>query len=344
MRRVSALALAAVLAALPSSLLAWGGSGHRMIGVAAMRALPADLPAFLRTPQAIADVGELSREPDRVKRAGAASDSDREAAHFIDLDDQAHVSDGKVLTGPPLAPLQASRQAFETQIRAAGMDQWKTGYLPYSILDRWEQLALDFAYWRVLTAAEANPAWKVHHAWFKADRARREALILAEIGELSHFVGDGSQPMHVSIHYNGWGDYPNPAGYSQARLHSPFEGALVQASVTQADVERAMSPLKPCDCATEAAVGQEIARYLTVTQGQVIPFFEMEKAGGMAQGDPRGVAFATARLGAGASELRDLIAAAWQASPNRMVGWRPIPVADVLSGKVDPYNALNSVD
>ncbi|MBW8813981.1 MAG: S1/P1 Nuclease [Caulobacterales bacterium] len=340
MKRVPALALAALLAALPSSLLAWGGSGHRMIGIAAMRGLPADLPAFLRTPQAIADVGELSREPDRVKRAGPASDTDREAAHFVDLTDEGRVSDGKVLTGPPLTPLLPSREAFEAQLRAAGMEQWKTGYLPYSILDRWQQLALDFAYWRVLTAAEANPAWAAHQAWFKADRARREALILEEIGELSHFVGDGSQPMHVSIHYNGWGEYPNPNGYSTARLHAPFEGALVQATVTQAAVEKAMSPPKTCDCAVEQQVGD----YLLATSREIVPFYEMEKAGGMAQGDPRGTAFAVQRLAVGASELRDLIAEAWQASLNRSVGWRPVTVQDVLSGKTDPYNALYAVD
>ncbi len=39
-----------------------------------------------------------------------------------------------------------------------GQDSWKAGYLPYSIIDRYEQLAKDLAYWRVLSAAEANPA------------------------------------------------------------------------------------------------------------------------------------------------------------------------------------------
>jgi hypothetical protein len=340
MKRASAVALAAVLAALPSSLLAWGGSGHRMIGVAAMRALPADLPAFLKTPQAVADVGEYSREPDRVKRAGPASDTDREAAHFIDLADDARVSDGKVLDGPPLVPVLPNREAFESQVQASGMEQWKTGYLPYSILDHWQQLAIQLAYWRVLTAAEANPAWAEHRAWFAADRRRRETQILSEIGQLSHFVGDGSQPLHVSIHYNGWGEYPNPNGYSNARLHSAFEGAMVAATISQAQVDAAVAPVKLCDCTMEQRVGD----YLSATQREVVPLYEMEKAGGMADGDPRGPAFALRRLAAGASELRDLIVEAWRASAARSVGWKPVPVQDVLSGKTDPYSALRSVD
>ena len=42
-------AAAAALFALPvADAVAWGASGHRTIGVAAMRGLPEDLPAFLR--------------------------------------------------------------------------------------------------------------------------------------------------------------------------------------------------------------------------------------------------------------------------------------------------------
>jgi len=335
MKRLLAPALCAAALAVPSSLLAWGNTGHRMIGELAVKALPVEIPAFLRTAQSAADVGELSREPDRSKGAGRVHDSDRDAAHFIDLDD-----DGKVLGGPPMLPLQATRTDFETQLRAAGLDTGKSGYLPYSIIDRYQQLTLDFAYWRVLSAAEKNPAWKAHKAWFTQDRIRREALIRKDLGELSHFVGDGSQPLHVSSHFNGWGDGPNPNGYSKAKLHGPFEGDLVQATVKSAAVAAKMAPLGPCGCAIE----KEVSDYLSATAKTVIPFYEMEKAGGMAPGDPRGTAFAVERMAAGASELRDMVVDAWRASTNSKVGWKPIAVADVLSGAVDPYPALYGID
>lgn len=335
MKRFPALALAAVIAAAPSSLFAWGNTGHRMLGEIAIRALPAEMPAFLRTKQAAIDIGELSREPDRSKGAGKLHDQDRDAAHFIDLDE-----DGKLLGGPPMLPLGATRAEFETQLRAAGLDQWKTGYLPYSILDRYQQLTSDFAYWRVLKAAEANPAWKKNRAWFTADRIRREGLIMKTIGELSHFVGDGSQPLHVTSHYNGWGDGPNPNGYSKARLHGPFESDLVQATVKPAAVAAKVTPLRLCNCPIE----QRVADYLSATGKQVIPFYEMEKAGGMAPGDPRGTAMATDRIAVGASELRDVIVESWRASLNSKVGWKPVAVKDVIDGKVDPYPALYGID
>ncbi|MEG0818157.1 MAG: S1/P1 Nuclease, partial [Brevundimonas sp.] len=86
---ISAAAL--MLVAAPAVQVdAWGNTGHRLIGVAAMRALGDDLPAFLRTPGAIADVGELAREPDRWKGAGQPHDRERDTAHFIDFDDNGH--------------------------------------------------------------------------------------------------------------------------------------------------------------------------------------------------------------------------------------------------------------
>jgi hypothetical protein len=298
-------------------------------------ALPGDLPAFLRTPQAARDIGEFSREPDRSKGAGKVHDSDRDPGHFLDLGD-----DGKVFGGPALDALPATRADYDAALRAVGQDSWKAGYLAYSIVDRYQQLAKDFAFWRVLQAAEANPAWKAHRAFFTADRQRREAQILETAGQLSHFVGDGSQPLHVTIHFNGWGDFPNPDGYSNARLHGPFESDLVQANVTRAMVQPKLAPPKP----VAGPIERHTADYLAATGRLVIPFYQMEKAGGLAPGDPRGVALATQQIAVGASELRDLIADAWRVSATQTVGWKPVAVADVLAGKVDPYPALYGID
>jgi hypothetical protein len=335
MKRFLAVGVAALALALPGAVLGWGSSGHRLLGQAAMRALPAELPAFLRTPQAVVDVGEMSREPDRLKRAGRAFDTDRDQGHFLDLND-----DGTVLGGPRVTALPPTRVDYEKALQAISQNSWAAGYLPYSILESYQVLTQDLAYWKVLSFAEANPAWAAHRTWFAEDRRRREAQILAAIGDLSHFVGDGSQPLHVTIHFNGWGDYPNPNGYTQAKIHAPFEGDLVRNSLKLADVEAKMSPLRPIDGPLEPHIGA----YLAATGGQVGPLYELEKAGGLKAGDPRGKSFAAARLAVGASELRDLIVLAWRSADRQSVGWRPVQVADVLAGKVDPYVALAGVD
>jgi hypothetical protein len=335
MTRLVGLLLAAAVAAAPASALAWGATGHRLIGQAAEKALPADMPQFLRTAQAIEDVGELSREPDRSKGSGKTHDADRDPGHFLDMSD-----DGTVLGGPRVDALPITREDYDTALRAVGSDNWKAGYLPYSIIDRWQQLAHDFAYWRVLSAAQANRRWANHRAWFVRDRVRREAQILAVIGQLSHFVGDGSQPMHVSVHFNGWGDFPNPAGYTNEKVHAPFEGQLVHDSVRLPDVASRMTPLHLCNCAIE----QRTAGYLIETNRRVIPFYEMAKAGGLNPGDPRGILFAEVQLARGASELRDMIVEAWAFSATDPVGYKPILPADVIAGKVDPFLALYGAD
>ena len=338
MKRFASVALAAALATTltPGSVFAWGGSGHRMIGVAAMKALPAELPGFLKAPQAIVDVGEYSREPDRIKRAGKAFDSDRDQGHFLDLND-----DGTVLGGPKATALPPTRQDYEKALQAASTNSWKAGYLPYSIIEDYQELAQAFAYWKALKFAESNPAWAAHKAFFTADRIRREGQILVAIGYLSHFVGDGSEPLHVTVHFNGWGDYPNPNGFSTSRtFHSDFEGALVRQAVTLAAVEKAMTPLN----ATPDPIDQRVGAYLAAAGAQVAPLYQLEKAGGLKAGDPRGPAFATKQIAIGASELRDLLVMAWRGADRQSVGWRPIPLADILSGKTDPYNAFYAID
>ena len=336
MRRVACLAVLVTFAVTaPNPALAWGGSGHRMVGEAALRSLPVDLPAFLRTPRAILDVGELSREPDRWKGAGRLHDANHDPEHFVDLSD-----DGSILGGPRLAALPPTRAAYDTAMRAVGQDEWKAGVLPYAIVDRYQQLTRDFAMWRALRFAERRPAWKAHRRWFTADRQRREAQLLVTLGELSHFVGDGSQPLHVSIHFNGWGDFPNPDGYTTARIHSLFESELVRTSVDAAGVALRM----PASRDFAGTIEQRTADYLAATGAMVVPLYQLEKAGGLKAGDPRGAAFATERIAIGAAELRDLIVLAWRASDTQTIGWRPIPLADVLSGKTDPYAVLYGID
>ncbi len=120
------------------------------------------------------------------------------------------------------------------------------------------------------------------------------------------------------------------------KVHAPFEGAFVHANVTPADVASGMAPVQVCGCPIEART----ARYLQKTYAQVVPFYELEKAGGFTDGDPRGRAFAAARLAAAASELRDMVVEAWRASAYGTIGFPPTPVRDVEAGRAPAYDLL----
>lgn len=335
---MKALSLLAVLllSASAGEALAWGATGHRTIGETAAEALPPELPAFVRSPDAVARIAELGREPDRSRGAGRIHGHNRDAAHFIDVDDA-----GRVLGGPLLTDLPPTRLDYQRALLAAGTDEVKAGYLYYAIVDGWQQLVKDFAHWRILAAAEARATDPGRRAWLAEDRRRREALIINNLGVWGHYVGDASQPHHLSIHYNGWGDFPNPRGYTQEKVHGPFEGAFVRANVTEAAVAKALPAYQPCTAGIERCT----VAYLQSTYAQVIPYFELEKAGGFKPGDGRGVGFATTRVTAGAAAMRDMTADAWRASAKGAVGYRPeITVADVEAGRADPWDALYGTD
>jgi hypothetical protein len=330
---MSAVCANVLLAA--SQAQAWGSTGHRLIGREAVMALPDELPSFLRTLAAADAVGELAREPDRWKDAGVTHDADRNPAHYVNPSD-----DGTIFGGPSIRSLPPTRDAYETALRAAGTNSWKAGYLPYSIIDGWQQLAKDFAYWRADTAGAAKTADPAHRAWLAADGVQRQALILRDLGTLAHYVGDGSQPLHVTIHFDGWGPFPNPGGYTQQRVHGPFEGEFVRHNVTADGVRKAMAPYGDCRC----DIADWTGAYLAATAAQVTPFYELQKAGAFSPGDARGRVFASERLAAGAAALRDLVVDAWRASSARRVGWPEISVADIEAGKVDPFDSLYGID
>jgi hypothetical protein len=330
-RRLAVLLAAAVVVAPASRALAWAETGHRYIGRLGVEALPASAPAFLRDPAVLDQIAELSREPDRWRGAGRTHDSDRDAAHFIDLDDQ-----GLTLSGQTLEALPERRADFEAALVAAHSDVGKSGYLPYAIVDGWQQLAKDFAYWRIETAALARDKDPAHKAWYAMDLKLREQLIVRDLGVWSHYVGDASMPMHVSVHYNGWGDYPNPRAFTQEHIHSPFEGAYVKANISIGDVRARIAPYKAC----AGPITPCIDAYLHQTWTQLIPTYELEKRVSWRTASPEGRAFVADRLAAGASALRDLVLDAWTASADMGVGYPTITVKDVQSGAVDPWDAI----
>ena len=332
-RLIAAAVSAVAVLAVANAAGAWGAAGHRMIGYLAVKTLPDDLPGFVR--RAAWDVGELAREPDRTKGSGKLHDEYREGNHFIDLDDE-----GRALGGPHIDALPPTRQLYDDALRAKGETLTHAGWLPYAIADAQADLVTDFALWRIARVGEKKARTAAHRKWFRRDRERREALILSDMGELAHFVGDGSQPLHISIHYNGWGDYPNPKGFTTDRIHGMFEGVFVFSHIRNEDVLPLMGAYQACEGPFEPC----IAAYLKTSWRQTIPLYELEQAGGFRDGDARGRAFAAQRLAAGATQLRNLFVDAWRRSATAEVGWPKVKVADVEAQGLDAYESLYGKD
>jgi hypothetical protein len=326
--RLPRVLLAALLAtaALPAGqALAWGNYGHRMIGQLGAEAFGPEIPAFLRTRKAIDQIGELAREPDRSKGAGQPHDADADPEHFVDLS-----LDGTVLGGPRLDAMPRDRKDYEAALRKVGENSSHAGTLYYSLVDGWQHLAIDFAYWRLLKAGERSAKSAADRAYFKKDRELRELLILRDLGFWAHYVGDSSQPLHVSEHYNGWGDGPNPEGYTKERIHSPVEARFVERNVVKAKVKARLYAPETCAAPIQTCV----ARHLLQSGARVEPTYRLWAEGGFNDGDARGVAFTEEGLAMGASRLRDYVAAAWRQSGEMKAGYpNPQSVKEVEAGK-----------
>ena len=142
----------------------------------------------------------------------------------------------------------------------------------------------DFAYWRVDVAATDTATDPAHAARFARDRQLREMLILRDLGVWSHYVADASNPMHTTIHSDGWGDYPNPNGYTTEKgFHTRFETTFVKANIEAAEVRQRVPAPAPCDCSIMDRVRD---LHLAASNAQVIPLYELERQRRLRRAEP----------------------------------------------------------
>jgi len=274
-----------VLATLPTSAYAWENEGHRMINRLAATTLPDDVPAFLRTPAAINEIEYLGPEPDRWRSPAESELSAAQAPeHFIDLE-----------LADALGPLPHRRLDFEAKVFAAGQRPEKIGLQPWEADEVWERLKAAMRQYRALHAGGQ-------------DTAPVEAAIIFYAGWLGHYVGDASQPLHVTVQYNGWTG-PNPNGYTTShQIHHLFEGPFVAANIHANDVQPLMTPAR----AIPGDMFDAYVDYLRTTATYVEKVYQLEKAGGfVGAGTAESRTFTASRLAAGASMLRDMIYSAW---------------------------------
>ncbi|MES2256774.1 MAG: S1/P1 Nuclease, partial [Pseudomonadota bacterium] len=235
---------------------------------------------------------------------------------------------------PRLDALPANRLDYDTALRAANTNASKAGWLPYSIIDGWQQLVKDFALWRADVAALKFTKDPVARKWLLADRKRREMLTLRDLGYWAHFVSDGSQPLHVTVHYNGWGTFPNPHNYVGANLHARFETDFINAHLKEKDLTPLLGAYRPF----EGTIQDHTTNYLLATATHVEMTYQLDQAQAFDQGSPEAKAFVAERLAEGASMLRDMVADAWAQSAKSQLGYgtHKMPMADIEAGKI-PY-------
>lgn len=289
MRRVVILLIVCLFAA---PAFGWGEKGHYIVNEAATYALPTDMPPFFY--QAFPELIFLAYDPDRWRGAGESLDAANLPDHFLDYEYVAQLD------------LPRDRDKYLTllessgTLRRHGISNSTPGTLPWRIAELSEQLQNEWRQWRF-----SQPG--------SAERAFIEHDIIHIAGILGHFAGDASNPHHATWNFNGWVD-PNPNGYAtDCGTHARFETNFVSHAIETKDVTPKVAPP-----VLRTDYFRTALDFIKQSNAQVETLYRIDRDGGFdlfrRPPSPEGVAFASSRIAAGSSLLRDLWWSTWKNS------------------------------
>lgn len=274
----------------------WGVRGHHSINRAAVRALPEDGPVFLRAHEEW--IVYLSTIPDTWRYPSEPG--------LKILEDPNHgwfKEQFSMLKEIPrsryefvLALDYARKQQQQRDPEAAKRTnvRW-TGTLPYAAQENYDRMKTAMRRYRKMKAASQQTKFV-------------ELEIASYMGRLGHYTGDGAQPLHNTIHHDGWAG-ENPRGYTrEPRVHGRFESQFVDLIEAKSeDFQRQLA--KPVRLNDAFAT---ILAHLDKAFSHVEEVYQLEKAGAFTDKDNEAARKLTfERMASGAEMLRDLAYTAW---------------------------------
>lgn len=271
-----------------------------MVNRLALEAMPENTPTFFKN--AAAGLEYLGPEPDRWRGdAGPAIRAMNGPDHFLDME----YVDG--LTLPP-SRWDFIRLLQEKDVLKKNDIQLETsGFLPYRIAEVTQTLQAQWREWR--DARDTTPEER-------ASKVQMEQNILYTAGILGHYVADGANPHHSTVHYNGWNEKvaPNPNGFTTEKgIHARFEDKFVNAAIDIDDVRPRMTPAAPI-----SDIFADSITYLKASNALVVPLYELDKKNAFVVNgtpDPDAERFVAERLAVAASRLRDVWVMAMKGVP-----------------------------
>jgi hypothetical protein len=286
----------------PHDTFAWRLSSHALTALAAARALPPDVPEFLRA--ADEELAYICNDPDRWRALAPGEAPTLEAADFPNHWFQLERHPG---------PLPDTRYEFLTELVASGrlapgkLRVLDFGTAPYAIAEYAEMLTETFRLWRAARPDSGEMTRRTR-------QIEQSAIRIA--GLLCHYVTDIAQPLHASVHIFGWSrTEPNPRGFRPQNIHYDFEyftdQCVLQRRITEQHILPDLNVPRPITNWLPY-----IVRQIRQSNAQVERVFELEQRGlleSCAVGS-EAVTFATSRLAAATALLRDVWYAAWERS------------------------------
>jgi hypothetical protein len=283
MRSRSIALVLAVLILAPTVLQGWWENGHFYTGRAAAEALPAQMPGFFR--QSVDRLSYLNYEPDRWKNSAERA---ADQALYGGTSPEHYINFEKV---PPGLLKLTNRFDFLAAIGRREPNGSQVGTLPYRTLELFQSLRVSFRLWREAPDAGTK-------AWI-------EQRIIDDAGILGHYVADGANPLHTTVHHNGWVSKNNPRKFSTDNtLHGRFEGKFVDGRIKIEDVRPHVAQQAKVIAQPRAAIVQ----FLNDSYGLVDDVYRLEQREKFSEttASPEHKTFVVNRIAAGATFLRDL--------------------------------------
>ncbi|TVQ32237.1 MAG: hypothetical protein EA376_06195 [Phycisphaeraceae bacterium] len=315
MRPLTAAFVIAIFVLCQPSPFAWGWSahGHRVITLLALDGLPEEAPDWLREAEYRHRIAHQSNEADRWRSTPALALSHvNRPDHYINierLDDFGiHFEEMPRLRHEYLAALAVAAHEhperfthYDPELDADRSRLWP-GFLPHAMAEHHAKLRASFLTLRIIEELE-DPA--------RANQlAQARANAIYHMGMLSHFVGDAAQPLHTTMHFNGWvGD--NPRDYTtNQRFHAFIDGGVVRLhGITYESLRDREPPRVEVDAADPwEAIMAHIGRSFEL----VVPLYELELSGAL--NGRAGGEFIEERLLDAAATLSALYWSAWRAA------------------------------
>jgi hypothetical protein len=272
--------IAVALGAFVFNAGAWDYEGHHAINELALASLPADFGIQL-TPALKGRIAFLAGEPDRWRNV-----TDLPLKHFNGPDHYIDLEDLKLFGLTPetlpimrydfVADIALARAAHPEKFPAIDLakDSDHTreldGFLPWAITEYFEKLKSDFATLKALKQYGGTPE----------EVANAQADIVYVMGVMGHFIGDGSQPLHTTVHFNGWvGD--NPKDYTtRTTFHAWIDGGYFK-KTRGIKVETLVGKIQPAARIANAGepdgMFRDVVAYLVDQNKFVEPLYEMDK-------------------------------------------------------------------
>jgi hypothetical protein len=304
-----------VLLCLPP-LAAWGLRGHQAVNRAAVRGIPDDGPVFLKAHEEW--IAYLSIIPDSWR-------SPSEPALKI-LEDPNHgwfKEQFAMLGAIPRSRYEFVLALYEAQKKQKPEEgkltnvRW-TGTLPYAAQENFERMRAAMRRYRAMKSGGAETKFV-------------ELEIAQYMGRLGHYTADGAQPLHDTIHHDGWaGDNPN--NYTrEPRIHGRMESQFVDLIELKTEDIQAQTA-KPKKL-TDPFVS--ILAHLDLAATFVEEVYQLDKVDAWKNKDhSRARELVRERLASGAALLRDLAYTAWLESGEPF----QFPRGGSAGNPIDPKN------